>query len=409
MQPQFTITSPPLPTGNGASCAAPRVLAAQHWRGVCYRRLSPARRLLPGHRMADCRDMVAPTRPGAPERPVCVVIGDAGRAGYAGLMRCGLRSCPACAALLAADDITRARLVAQHWHRAGDALLHIAVTLQNPPNEGLQPARERLQRVLGRLALSARFRALCDQYGLSADHFYAVHLTVSDCGWHPHRHLAYRLRPPVPSLDRRQCRALARAIQRALVPLVLAEVRRTGGFALPGRVVRCRIATTKREMEQAAAYVVDCGPKPASRGPVGHTNILRDPWSLLDRADADPCAAARFCTFVSATKGMHWVYWSRGLPEPPADQPPHWRDDPGRVAFALTRWQWSVLRYLGRQAWLLDRVETVGPERAQWELRRLCDPLKWSSRLRSAAAQGIAPRAPPGWGPSSLISDTLMG
>jgi hypothetical protein len=343
-----------------------------------------ARKVVPESRMSSCMYALAY------QRHAQVVLGSDGTAGLAGVMRCGLRGCPNCAAILADGDFRRALHVAGAWNERGSLIGMFTFTMSHKALEPLAALRQAFGQALESLYRSRRYQAFKTRHGLTGNRFYGNEVTDGANGWHLHRHECDEFRPEHMPETRQERRELARQLERELTPLWLHELKRQGRTGLAGIAVKVTLAGRHEDPEQAATYVtkmaLETTYSPAKQGRRGG----RSPWELLDDAGDKTLseaqrarARARYREFVVATKGMHWTWFSDGCEVGPNPDEEPWYDDPGVPVLDISDFEWRCLRTEPlRVCWLLELVEEQGAAAAGDELRRWCDTLRWTRRFK---------------------------
>jgi len=325
----------------------------------------------------------------AHDRHAEVVLAADGTAGLAGVIRCGLRSCPNCARILANEDFQRARRVAETWAEDGSMLIMVTFTMRHGAQEPLPVTKDALLLALQSMYRSRRYRSLLEQYGLTANRFYGNEVTDGVNGWHLHRHECWEAKPAVMPVGRRERRSLAAALQHELTDIWLHELTRRGRSALPGYAVVVTVTDRNEHGDRAASYVTKMAMEVTYSPAKGGRHGGKSPWELLDDAgdkSLSPAqrarARARYREFVDATKGMHWTWFSDGCAVGPNPDEVPWADDKGTPVLPISDFQWRCLRSQHRVTWLLELVEHEGAVVAGDELRRWCDTLRWSHRFR---------------------------
>lgn len=362
-------------------------------REVRNRRLYTARKVVPDTRIAHCLWMVAHNR------EVEVVLSADNHAGYAGVVRCGLRSCPNCAAVEALHDFHRAHRVIESWVDDGCLPLMVAYTMRHHSDEALADLRKAFVEAQELLHKARSWRRLAEDHGIGADRFYGNEVTDGSNGWHLHRHYVYKVSRD--GLHDYASRVRYEAyLKRELTRLWLKALEKRGravewdAYELEHAVKVQLGAGTQENVEAAARYATKFALESTYSVSKKGRRGGRSPWELLDdAADSRLTAAqrararARFREFVASTRGMHWTWFSEGCAVGPNEDEKPWSDDPGVAVFKIIPFEWHCLCVTNRQAWLLTLVETIGYVEAQAELRRFCDSQRWSKRFRWADSE----------------------
>lgn len=356
-------------------------------RRVRGRRLTQARWLCPDSAIQSCMRNVTLGR------EVAVVQDGDGRAGYAGLMHCGLRACPWCAHRQAMRDFHRATAVAQSWVDKGSALLMVHFTMRHKAAEPLLVTKDAFVLAQQSLHSGRPWRRFADSYAIG-ERFYGNEITDGENGWHFHRHTVYEARFPAWVRNRRTRRAFAKQVEAALTDLWIAALAKFGREALPDIAVRVSLSNGLQEDAEAAAhYVTKFALEATSSVTKDGRGDHRSPWQLLDDV-ADSAlsdaqrgrARARFREFVDATKGIHWSFFSEGCRAvvQQVDAEHTWgEDDAGEVVLTIDGPTWACLRYLNKQVELLEVLEERGLEATVAQVEAWCHSPAWLERKNS--------------------------
>jgi hypothetical protein len=355
-------------------------------------RLRMGRKTVPDSRMALCLYGTARGR------DVQVVLSEDGEAGYGGVIRCGLRACPWCAAIEAAQDVRRATAAARAMVERGSMLLLVAFTMEHHVGEDLAEQRQAFTDAQTHMHNSRGWSAFYRKYGVG-ERFHGNELTDGANGWHFHRHTVYEVKLPREVRDRAERREFAAHLERELKPLWLESLSKHGRSANWERGLKVTVSGVGSEAPEAAARYVTNFALEATAGAFKSARAGgRSPWQLLDDAADKTLSAAqrararvRFREFVSATKGMHWTWFSDGCKVSWNLEEVEWVDDAGVPVLTLSAQEWKVIRALDLQLWFLELVETIGPAAAHDELKRICNDQRWSKRWRRLKPEELPP------------------
>lgn len=155
--------------------------ATIRWR---FKLLKTARRLLPGERIAQCMNQLAP---GAGSF-AAVYHPERSSASYAHLLHCESSSCPACALWKCENDRRRLSVIMAEGLKVGYFPVMITLTLQHNAGHKLKELLKVLHDAYGATFAGRWYKDLCTEYGIySKASVYEP--TYGANGWHPHMHI----------------------------------------------------------------------------------------------------------------------------------------------------------------------------------------------------------------------------
>lgn len=269
-------------------------------RAERYRLQNAVKKLLPGHRTANCLRKIQPGQTG-----VGVYKTAEGSTHFGHLQTCGsVWACPVCAAKI--SERRRVELLsAMQQHRAsGGVVLFVTYTFSHSRHDdlkGLLLGLSEAQRAMKGHRTYKALRLSSGQIGTVR----ALEVTHGDAnGWHPHIHEVWFCGAGV---DVGRFKA-------ALFPLWKAAAQRAG-LGTPDSAHGLDVSLCESE-EELSDYVSKWGPESEltrSHSKRGGTKG-RTPFDLLRLyADGDQRAGALFAEFVKAFRGQRQLFWSRGL------------------------------------------------------------------------------------------------
>ena len=118
-------------------------------------------------------------------------------AGYAGLVSCGIMSCPVCSAKVGARRAEEIEHIVQRVHAEGGSAVLITLTARHRRHHDLGRLLDAVTYAWGRVTSGAEYRREVEQWGITG--WVAVlEVTHSDAhSWHPHRHVLVLFDGPV--------------------------------------------------------------------------------------------------------------------------------------------------------------------------------------------------------------------
>ncbi|MFR9803647.1 protein rep [Pseudonocardia sp. RS010] len=122
--------------------------------------------------------------------PVLRVSGAPGErvAGYAGLVSCGVMTCPVCASKVGARRAEEIGHVVDQVHAAGGSAALVTLTLRHHKGHRLREVWDALTYAWSRVSSGKAYAHEWQTFGITG-WLSAVEVTHGDAGWHPHRHI----------------------------------------------------------------------------------------------------------------------------------------------------------------------------------------------------------------------------
>lgn len=155
--------------------------ATIRWR---FKLLKTARKLLPGERIAQCMNQLAP---GA-NLFVAMYNPEHASASYAHLLHCESASCPVCALWKSEQDRRRLSVIMAEGLKQGYYPVMITLTLSHNMQHKLKETLQVLHDAYGATFKDRWYKDLCAEYGIySKATVYEPTYGVN--GWHPHMHI----------------------------------------------------------------------------------------------------------------------------------------------------------------------------------------------------------------------------
>jgi len=144
-----------------------------------------ARRVVPGHRVADCGCGLIP---GASAVKVLYAVAQE-KAHYGNLKNCGaVWVCPVCAAKISERRRGEVRQAIDAHHARGGTILIVAYTVSHKRHNSLQDVLAGFLKAQERMQGNRPYRRLAASYGLVGS-IKSLEVTYGDTnGWHPHAH-----------------------------------------------------------------------------------------------------------------------------------------------------------------------------------------------------------------------------
>lgn len=232
-----------------------------------------------------------------------VVSGDAGRARFTGLQRCGsVWSCPSCSASVGAYRRGELGRMVSSWESQGGQFVLLTLTVSHHLGESLRGLRAWLTGDAFRsLRRDWSFKSWWSEVGV-VGYVKALEVTLGANGWHPHLHLLLFVRAGgSSSVDLPGCWSR-----------VVAGV---GGSA--SREHGCSVELVESGGAAVAGYLAKFGVEWELTNALGkRSRGGRSSWDLLQEAVAGGAEAARlWVEFSLAMKGARQLTFSRRIRE----------------------------------------------------------------------------------------------
>lgn len=266
-----------------------------------HERLDTAAALLPDMRVAHCQR--------TPHGGLVEVLyhPDHQAASFGGLQTCGSAwVCPCCAAKIGARRTEEIKAAAASWRARGGGFLMLTLTLQHHEGRQLEDLLDKMGRALHAMKRDRRWKLFANRIGLVGD-VVSEEITYGANGWHPHFHILLFLTDS-------DCKGRyfhERWLQKRWAQ-VLDDV---------GEYAREEIGAVLTEIDsEAVDYTAkanngwglsaEMAGKEAKQGRKGSLT----PSQLLDvAAKGNEKAKRLYQEYGYATKGRHWIRFSKGL------------------------------------------------------------------------------------------------